>query len=91
MNALAGSLLHNAQAILNRSRPAGQFASSATFLPSLLPAIVHVIPVAQHRLLYNRIANFFVIFHEVFIPYTLPSKSPWLLMLKNKPCSAASI
>ena len=71
-----GTLLSVAQDIIHKDRPPSNFQYSPEFLLSLLPATAKLLPAGQHRLLYNRVANYFLIHHKAFIPYTIPVKIP---------------
>ena len=76
LSASGGTLLSVAQDIIHKDRPPSNFQYSPEFLLSLLPATAKLLPAGQHRLLYNRVANYFLIHHKAFIPYTIPVKIP---------------
>ena len=78
MASVGGNLLDVASGIINKDRPPSPYEFSPELLLSLLPATAKLLPAGQHRILYTRIANHFMIHHKAFIPYTIPVRIPLL-------------
>ena len=88
ISAQGGSLLSVASDILQRKKPLSPHDYSPSLLLSVVSSTNRYLPHSQHRSLFDKVSQYFLVHHRVSIPYRIPVKIPLLTPdLKNPFCS----
>ena len=85
ISAQGGSLLSMARNILQRKKPLSPHDYSPSLLLSVVSSTSRYLPQSQHRSLFDKVSQYFLVHHRVCIPYRIPVKIPLLTPdLKNQ-------
>ena len=74
--ATGGSFLSTAKSIVSRKKPLSVYDFSPQLLLTLISATEKFLSVAEHRMLFDRVSQFFRAHHKIFLPYRIPIKVP---------------
>ena len=78
IGARGGSMLSVAQTILKNPKPLSTYDFNPTLLLAVVFATEKYLSASQHRKLFDKVYQLFLVHHKVFLPYRIPVKIPLL-------------